>query len=198
MLRFNQLYMEGFEDVPQEKGRKECVIFTGRTQPPTKAHVKIVEDAYKKYKKPVAIFLIRSESGKNTGPFSAEVQEAIFDKSLKGVPHKVFFAKSANIVDFLTVLRNENYEPIAFFCGTDRFKSYEVQIGRYAEKLNYSIEMNEVKRDMESKDNVSGTAARASLSNDDFEEFKRNMAPGVWPMFGELKKLMNGDIDGQV
>lgn len=189
MLRFKQFIREGFEDVPSHKGSKQCSIFTGRTQPPTKMHIKIVEDAYNKFKVPVVIFLIRSESGKNTGPFPADVQKEIFEKCLT-VPHVVLFAKSANIVDFLTVLRERDMEPIGFFCGTDRYESYTKQISRYAEKLNYSIEVVEIKRDMESSENVSGTAARQSLIDDDFESFKKNMHRGSWEMFNQLKQYM--------
>lgn len=189
MIRFRQFIKEGFEDVPSHKGTKEVSIFVGRTQPPTRAHIKIVKDAHDRFKKPVVIFLIRSESGKNTGPFPAEVQKEIFEKALD-VPHVVMFAKSANIVDFLTVLREHDMEPTAFFCGTDRFASYKTQIDRYAERLNYDIEVVEIKRDQQAKENVSGTAARASLANDDYEEFKRNMDPAVWSMFDELKKYV--------
>ena len=189
ITRFKQFIAEGFEDVPSHRGTKECSIFVGRYSPPTRAHIKIVEDTYNKFKVPVVIFMIKSASGKNSGPFPAEVQKEIFEKCLT-VPHVVLFAKSANIVEFLTVLRERDMEPIGFTCGQDRFASYKVQIDRYAERLNYSIELNEIKRDETSKENISGTNARNSLMNDDFDEFKRNMHPKVWNMFDELKEYM--------
>jgi len=189
MKSFKQFIQEALDDIPTKQGKDKVVIFVGRFSPPTKAHCQIIESAYKKYKKPVHIFIVRSESGKNTSPFPPEVQQQIFNESLS-VPHEVHIVKTAFIGDFLTVLRDQDDEPIAMYCGTDRFKSYQDQLNRYNEKLNYNIELNEIKRDEESKENISGTNVRNALKNDDIDEFQRNMSKGAWKLFDKLKEYV--------
>lgn len=175
------------EDVPLQPASKPCTIFTGRFSPPTKAHCGIVEKLYKDYGLPVIIFIIRSDSGKNASIFPVEVQKTIFNASLD-IPHKVMIASEANILLFLKLLRDDGYEPTVFACGTDRVKGYATQIDRYKDKFNYNIKLAEIIRDMNSKENISGTNVRNSLANNDFETFKSNMAKGAWSLFDDLKR----------
>jgi len=163
-------------------GNKEVVVLQGRFQPPTAGHLKAIEAAYKKYKKPVVIVLIKG--AKSDVFFDSKIQKEIFEKMLK-VPHQFLELSNGFIGEWINELRNDGFEPKALFCGSDRVKSYEGQIKRYSDKLNLDIKVEEIARTGE---DISASKVREALKNDDIELFKANMHKSVWNMFDKLKK----------
>jgi len=164
-------------------GKKEVVVLQGRFQPPTAGHLKAIKAAYKKYKKPVAIVLIKG--GKSDVKFDSSIQKKLFKAMLKDVPHSFIELNNGFVGEWIHFLRNKKIEPIALFCGSDRVKSYEAQINRYKETLNLNIKVEEIARTGE---DISASKVRQALKDDDLETFKKNMHKTTWDFFDELKK----------
>jgi len=162
------------KDVNKKRGEKPAVVFMGRFQPITKAHVGIIKEMQKKY--PGAepfVFTVRGEKSsqdKEKNPFSFKIQQEMIEKSanIKYVEE----VPSAFIGEFIDRTRNKNFEIEAIFCGSDRVKGYQSQVDRYKEELDIDIKVEEIKRDMSSKENISATRVRESLKNNDFGTFQ--------------------------
>jgi cytidyltransferase-like protein len=185
MESFRHFLDEGalpLDKVMTKRGTKEVVVVQGRFQPPTLGHLKAIEQAYKKFKKPVAIVLVKG--GKSKIPFDEKIQKKVFKAMLGSIPHIFVDEDSGFIGNFIDKLRKDNKEPIAIFTGSDRVKSYEAQIDRYVEKLNLNIKVHEIVRGDE---DVSATKVRNALKDDDFEAFKKLTHKNVHKMFKELQ-----------
>ncbi len=166
-------------------GKDEVVVIQGRFQPPTAGHLKAIEVAYKKYKKPVVIVLIK---GKNSDVFfDNKIQKEVFGKMLTSIPHLFIDADNGFVGEWIHQLRELNKEPIALFCGSDRVSSYKGQLNRYKEKLNLNLKVEEIART--GKD-ISASKVRDALKNDDLETFQDNMDKRTWKLFNKLKKLV--------
>ena len=188
MHSFSDFICEGalaIDAVSTKVGKTEVVSVQGRFQPPTLGHLKAIEQAYKKFRKPVAIVMVKG--GKSKIPFDAKIQKKVFKAMLGSIPHIFIEEDSGFIGNFVDKLRKDNKEPIAIFTGTDRVKSYQGQIDRYKEKLNLNIKVHEIQRGDE---DVSATKVRNALKADDFEAFKKLTHKKVHPMFDELKKKL--------
>jgi len=166
-------------------GKKEVVVLQGRFQPPTSGHLKAIEAAYKKYNKPVVIVLIKG--AKSDVFFDTKTQIQIFKNMLKSIPHQFLELSNGFVGEWINELRNDDFEPIAMFCGSDRVKSYQGQLKRYTEKLNLNITVEEIARTGE---DISASKVREALKNDDLEQFKLNMHKSSWSMFDKLKKMV--------
>jgi len=171
--------------ISRTKGKKECVVFAGRMQPPTAGHLKAIEIAYKKYKKEVVIVLIKGKASDVF--FDSKIQKEVFSKMLTSIPHQFIEADNGFFGEWVHQLREKNYEPIAFYCGSDRVKSYQGMIKRYADKIDINIKVEEIART--GKD-ISASKVREALKNDDLEQFKDNMDKRTWSLFDKLKKLV--------
>lgn len=184
MIRF-QNFFEGampIEKITTRRGSKKVVLVSGKFQPPTSAHKKVVEHAHSKFKVPVVIVAVRASTRDHLVSF--EEQKSIFDEMLN-VPH-IFMEETVGFIgNFVHRLREEDFEPVAIFCGTDRKASYQKTINSYAGRLNWNISVEEIPRTAE---DISATKVRESLKSDNFEEFKRMMDPKVWHWYERLRK----------
>jgi len=174
-MRFKDFYITEaakVEDVPKEKGKQEVVIMSGRFQPVTAGHVKVIKQMKSKYSgKPIIVFLVKGEKSgqdKTKNPLDEKTQIKLLKKSMKGLIKDVLISKSAFIGDLLIGLRPK-YEPIAFYTGTDRLKGYQGMIDRYKDDMNMDIKMEEIKRTGE---NISATKVRQSIKDNDFKTFQ--------------------------
>jgi len=166
-------------------GKKEVAVFAGRMQPPTAGHLKAIKAAYKKYHKKIVIVLIK---GANSDvKFDSKTQKEVFSKMLSDVPHMFLDADNGFMGEWVHQLRNDNYEPIALYCGSDRVKSYQGMIKRYEDKLNINIKVEEIART--GKD-ISASKVRQALKDDDYKTFKDNMDKRTWDLFDKLKKMV--------
>ncbi len=166
-------------------GKDEDVVLQGRFQPPTAGHLKAIKAAYTKYHKPVVIVMIKGS--KSDVFFDSKIQKKVFEKMLKGIPHKFLDIDNGFVGEWINALRNKGSEPIALFCGSDRVKTYSSQINRYKEKLNLNIKVEEIQR---SGEDISASKVREALKNKDFELFKKNMDKSTWSLFDELGKFI--------
>lgn len=188
MKTFRNFLTEGplpLDQVSTEPGSKPAIVIQGRFQPPTAGHLKMIKQAHAKHKGTVAIVLVKS--GKSDVKFDSTIQKKIFKKMLTGIPHVFVETSSGFIGDFVDALRRKGFEPKALYAGTDRKKGYEGQINSYKDRFNLDMTVEEIKR---SDEDISATKVRDSLTNDDFEAFKKNMDKSVWPMFDALKKVI--------
>jgi len=182
-MRFHLFYSERLallkeavtlDQVPLKRGGRKVVMFVGRMQPPSIAHVKIIEDMKKKYPsaEPV-IFIVKGEGtglNKEKNPLDFNTQKRLLQTSTKNLTKNIYEIPSAFLGEMLKTLREQNMEPIAIFCGTDRVKSYQQQIDRYKLKLNLNIKVEEIHRTGE---DVSASKIRDAIKQNDFETFSK-------------------------
>lgn len=188
MISFKHYIEEGalaLDQVSTKKGKDPVVAVQGRFQPPTLGHLKAIQQAYNKFKKPVAIVMVKG--GKSEVFFDSKIQKKVFKAMLGSIPHVFVEVDSGFIGNFIDALRKDNKEPIAIFTGSDRVKTYQGQINRYIDKLNLDIKVHEIQRGDE---DVSATKVRNALKADDFEAFKKLTHKNVHKMFDELKKKL--------
>lgn len=184
MISFKQVYTEALalKDVNSEPADKEVSVFMGRMQPPTIAHVKIIEDTIKKYKNPVVVAVVKS--GNDKSPFSFKLVKSILEKSVKG-DIEVIELKTGFIGDFISPLRANGMEPTILMAGSDRVKGYQGQIKRYKDQFNLNLDVKEIKR---TGADVSATKVRQAIKDGDEETFKSMTPKGEWSFFKKLQK----------
>lgn len=175
------LSLEAVNKTPQDK---EVTVFMGRMQPPTKAHIDIINNAVKRFNQPVVIAVVKS--GNDQSPFPVKLIKNILDKSLNK-KSKVIEIKSGFIGDFISPLRDKKLEPSLLIAGSDRVKGYRSQVKRYEELFNLNLEVKEIQR---TSDDVSATKVRQALSDSDKETFKSMTAKGTWSFYKKLQRYV--------
>lgn len=183
-MSFRELF-EGalaLDQVNTKPGKNEVVVLQGRFQPPTAGHLKAIKAAYKKYRMPIVIVMIKG--AKSDVKFDSKTQKAVFEQMLD-MPHIYLELDTGFVGNWIHELRNMGKEPKALFCGSDRVKSYQGQINRYKDQLNLDIAVEEIARTGE---DISASKVRDALKNDNFEEFKRNMDPSTYKLYDMLKR----------
>jgi len=187
MITFSEYLDEAIaiDAINTNKGKEPIVVIQGRFQPPTAGHLKAIKAAAKKYHMKVAIVLIKG--AKSDVKFDTKIQKEVFSKMLTGIPHMFLEADNGFMGEWVHQLRNKDYEPKAFYCGSDRVKSYQGMIKRYQDKLNIDIKVEEIPRTGE---DISASKVREALKNDDLETFKQNMDKRTWSLFNKLKKMV--------
>ena len=164
---------------------------TGRFQPPTLGHVKVLKSLSKANGHPVVVFLIRAKKvNLEKTPFSADLTEKMFKdlaKKHKFIEDVIVLEGSAGIDRMFNAMRPK-YEPILWGTGTDRMKGYSYQVDNetYRKDLNVDPEfkLHEIKR---TADNISASKVRAAINDDDEKLYKSMMDPSLHKYYSELK-----------
>lgn len=170
--------------VNKDPGKYGVSVFMGRLQPPTAAHIKIIDDAVKKYKQPVVVAVVTSDN--TNSPFSFGLVKNILQASCKQKP-KVLEIRSGFIGDFLSPLRDDGFEPYVLLAGSDRAKGYKAQIKRYNDMFTLQLSVKEIKR---TDADISGTKVRQALVDEDESTFKSMTAKGTHKFYKKLQKAM--------
>lgn len=151
-------------------------LFSGRFSPPTKAHIKIVEDAMKKYDG-VVLNIVKATKADAKNPFPLDLQikmwKSVFPKL------KIQTSQTGNLI---TIIRKSDDNINVVLAGTDRVKDYEGQL-----KTNPDISVEEIKR---TDEDISATKVRNALKSDDMAAFKANMDSRLYKFYDELKKFV--------
>jgi nicotinic acid mononucleotide adenylyltransferase len=162
------------DNVPLKRGSQKVVIFVGRMQPPTKAHWSIIKTMQSKYKDTkTVIFVVK---GKNTSVDRSPLNFNIVKRLIKMTSsntvdiNNIFEIDRAFLGTMLTMLRNQNKEPVALFCGEDREESYKQQLNRYKNKLNINMKIEVIER---TDDGISATKVRDAIRNNNFKSFSK-------------------------
>lgn len=175
------LSLDAVNKIPQDK---EVTVFMGRMQPPTLAHARIIENAYKRTRKPVVVAVVKS--GNDQSPFPVKLIKSILNKSVSA-KIKVIELKSGFIGDFISPLRDKGFEPTVLIAGSDRIKNYKGQVKRYEELFKLDLEVQEIGRH---GDSISASKVRQALRDDDEEAFKEMTPKGEWQFYSKLKRYV--------
>jgi len=170
--------------VNKTPGSEEVVVFQGRMQPPTKAHIRIIDNAWKKYHKKVIIAIVKS--GNADSPFPIKlVQEMI--KKATSAKFEILELKTGFIGDFISPLRDNDMEPVILLAGSDRVNSYNEQIKRYKDLFNLNLIVEEIPR---TDEDISASKVRNAIQSGDEETFKSMMSPKLYSYFSKLQRYL--------
>ena len=184
-MNFSEILNEALaiDQVNTTPGKEKVVVLIGRLQPPTKAHIKIIEDGMKNENMGGVIGVIKSDNKNSPFPVS------LISKMLKTVNPKieVLSLTSGFIGDFISELRDKDKEPVILYAGSDRVNSYKGQLKRYSEKLNLSLNIVEITI---TDEDISASKVREAILNDDIKTFKKMMDPKLVKYFEEMKGFL--------
>ena len=177
---------------------KHVNIILGRFQPFTKGHLKMIEEGYKENGLPTVILHISNKKFDDKHPFSDELIKEEIDlirEKSKNTIIDHFYIVNADIAKIASICHENNYEPVLWLCGSDRFEIYSKQANniKYKTVNNLLDEFKcfEIKR---TDDDISATKVREAINNDDFDTYI-NMMPlvseNIWNKFKqELKSII--------
>lgn len=181
-------------DVNKNVGSKPAVFIQGRFQPISKAHADIINRMIEEYPEcEHFVFIVKgltTSENKESNPFDFETQKILIKKSCPLIGNNIIEVTDGFIGTFINELRNKDFEPKAFYCGTDRVKTYTEQLNRYSEKLNVNIDINEIPR---TDVDISATKIRKSIKENDFDSFKSMTKNLTIKEFNMLRKVMNSN-----
>lgn len=158
-------------------------IFSGRFQPPTKAHAHIIEIMSKENYKNI-IFLVKGKKtskDKERNPFDEEIQI----KLLKSIcPHNVE-VKVISTGFFIKELNEMEESSFILYTGSDRFDSYN----KYPEYMEEG-KVLEVKKISREDADISASKVRKALINNNKSSFESLTDDRNYNMFEKLKTYM--------
>lgn len=166
-------------------------IIIGRFQPFTLGHLKCAQFAQKELGVPTVLCVIETKKQDARHPFLTTQIAKILDKMCKEEPSLAgwVLVKNADIVKNTEILRENGFNPISWSCGTDRYNVYKDMAKRYKDDANLddNFQVLEIKRGSE---DISATAVRNALRNDDEKTYK-SMVPNAWKnQFNYLKSII--------
>lgn len=191
---------EGLTVKYPEQGKKPVNMFVGRFQPFTLGHAKVLETINKQNGYPVVIFLIKSKTKKKEDafkrPYDEETQLEMLNNLKKKYPiEKVYILDRAAIDYMFNAMRADNYEPVLWGTGTDRFKTYSYQVDKpeYREDLGVRDDFGLFEIPRTGK-NISATQVREAMLEDDEKMFKKLTPKEIHSMYGELKSKLEASM----
>jgi cytidyltransferase-like protein len=197
--KLSMLFETGYKDPDNpEPAAKEVALVLGRFQPLHKGHLKLIDEASKKY--PVVLGIVKGKKANDKSPFDLKLQKEIAKVSSDKIID-VIELPSAAIDIAIDKFRDNGYEIKEWYAGTDRYKMYKSMIdkGQYDKKMNGSIEVKEIKRDV-SEDNpnlnlddistYSASAIRQKIKDDDYESVDKMMIGLTPSIFKKMKSQL--------
>jgi len=158
-------------------------IFSGRFQPVTLAHARIIKRITKENTK-ATIFLVKGKKtseDKEKNPFDAEIQK----KMLEAVAPSNVDIQIINSGFFVDNLNEMPENKFVAYAGSDRLKAYE-KFTKYMDE-GKTLEIKEIKR---TDDDISATKVRNALKEGDEKEFKKLTPKEIHNMFDELREIL--------
>lgn len=171
--------MLGFKKYIQEGRTKKIGFYTGRFQPPTKLHEKIIKDHAKQFDE-FYVVVVEGEKSKNEPKnFLTAGERVKFLTRMSPRNVTVIHHNNAKVWEIINkynidTLNNE----VTLFAGSDRVKSYQNDIEIHRGELNTDVEVKEIRR-VEGPDNVSATKVRNALMSNDYNEYKNLVASSL-------------------
>ena len=167
-----------FEDYD---GKGGVALYNGRFQPPTKAHIQIIENALKTFDK-VIVSVVRGEkSDPKKNPFSKELQTEI----LKDVFGDRVELESFTFGFLPFIIDKSEYDIEAILAGSDRVDGYEKMLKNSRNKEHDDIAVLEIPRTGE---DISASKLRQGLIDDDEEAFRANSDKRTWKYYDKLRE----------
>jgi len=172
----DDVYLTGRELVVRSMPENKNALFIGKMRVLTTAHAGAIQQGLDVANN-VVVALV---TGKDTKvPF--ELRKKMVQSVFPGVD--VMEVSTGNI---LTALNKSKRMINAVIAGSDRVDAYKDQL-----KRSPNVEVIEVKRDMDSAENVSATRTFQAIESENEEEFKKLTPPGVHKFFKELQKYVD-------
>jgi len=175
--------MKSFREIALSEKEETHGIFSGRFQPVTAAHAKIIEDIGKENTRGT-IFLVKgkaSSKDKDKNPFDTDIQKKMLELvAPKNVDIKII--SSGFFVGELNDMSDNNF---VAYAGSDRISAYE-KFKKYMDE-GKTLTIKEIKR---TDEDISATKVREALKNNDEEAFKKLTNPKMYKMYNELKNLL--------
>lgn len=178
-------------DINKKKGTKSAVFFQGRFNPITAAHAIIIERMFAEYPEVEhVLFVVRGKEtskDKENNPLNFEEQKWLIKKCCPD-QLKIIEVPDAFLGTLVSVLRDNDMEPLAFYAGSDRFPDYKNQYERYKDDLGLDeLKLHEVQRTDES---ISSTKLRQAIRNDDYMGFKTMTKNLGRSEYNSLRKIL--------
>lgn len=158
----------------RQRGNNGAFI-QGRFQPPTKAHIKIIEDALDEFDYVVVGVVKGRKKYDKKSPFDIELIGEMLDEVF-GNKVKVIKVGNGNLTTNFNKI-NENINIV--ICGSDRYDAYKNQT-----KNIFGVDVKEIRR---TDDDISATVVRESLINDDERTFEKNMDIRLHSFYDDLR-----------
>ena len=137
-------------------------LFLGRIQPPTKMHVKIIEDGLKIFDNVVVAIVKGKKSDKDKNPFPFELQKKMLLEKFPNI--EIIQVGTGNIFGIISKVEHNINSILA---GSDRSDGYARQLYK-----NPGMSVQEITRE---DNGVSSTKVRQSILTHNYEAFKNNM-----------------------
>lgn len=154
-----------------EKTTKPIGIFIGRVTPPTIAHWKIIRSAEEKYSKVYIIIIEGIDTSKLEKNFLS-FKDRVDILKITNPRSRPILARKGYIPDIITDNKIDTSNGIAIIAGSDRIDGYKRQF----KNADYKVIFDEIKR---TASDVSASKVRQAIANDDFDTYKRMIAPGL-------------------
>jgi len=170
----------------EEYKKNNNALFLGRMQPPTKAHISIIENALKIFGKVYVAIVKGEKTDPLKNPFNFETQLEIIN-DIFGKNVILVQAKNGYVPMIIGYIEEKyNDEISAVLAGSDRKESYERQLSK-----NYpDVQVIEIPRTTKG---ISATALRNALRDDDYDMFKKNTDKRILKYFEKLKTQITGE-----
>ena len=192
--------MRDMVDNITEKTLEPVNVIVGRFQPFTLGHIKGAEQVYNSRhnfpdgKRLRTVFLIIDTPESKTDsrhPFASD--RIIKDNSVCTEPWfaGMYAIKNADIGKIASVCRDNGFEPVMWTCGTDRYSQYSRQaVPKYIDMYNLSndFKVNEIAR---TDEDISASAVRKALKNDDKKTFEKMMPKWIWDKYDDYKVVVS-------
>ena len=171
-------------------GHKPVNIITGRFQPFTDGHLKVMKQIHKQNGLPVVVCIVRGlKTDRKVNPFSEDLQLRMFGK----LKSKYKFLEAGFIVgnSFIKTIIDTvrpAYEPYLWGAGGDRTANYGRQIQIYNKECQAdNIKVYDIPRPESA---VSATKVRSALEIDDESMFKKLTPSPIHNFYQELSTQM--------
>ena len=172
----DDVYLTGREHVIRSMKENQNALFLGKMRVLTKAHAGAIQQGLDQVND-VVVALV---TGKDTKvPFA--LRKKMVEATFPGIT--VIEVSTGNLI---TAINKSKKMINAVIAGSDRVDAYKEQL-----KRSPNVEVIEIKRDMDSAENVSATRTFQAIADDNEQEFQAMTPPAVHPFFEELKQYVD-------
>lgn len=174
----DDLYLTGKQAIMDELPENRNALFIGKIRIPTKAHIGVIAEGVDKFNHVVVCIVKAKKDVKESLPI--ELQEQILED---------IFGDKVTVIEYstgnLTSIINKSPKRIRYLlAGSDRVESYKSQLDKHP-----SVSIVEIKRDMDSDDNISATKTIEAIKNNDKAGFKKMMDSRTHDMFDKFREI---------
>ena len=177
----NTLRMMGFnESLRQDRSKDTRVLHFGRMTVPTSGHeenVNFAKELAKRLGASLSIVTSRTHGDKKN-PLPPSTKLKHLNRAFPNARIKMASKRLPTILAHATKASKGGVKHLVVVAGSDRVDSYNSLLNRYNGKL-YDFRSINVVSSGQRKEGVSGTDMRKHAANNDFESFRKGLAPNL-------------------